>query len=421
VTSATLLCKGVGPLTKLLRTTFGIGSGIICSNLGNHESTVFCCMNVLHVSPSFYPSKAYGGTIRSGYGLCRGLAQLGCDVRVLTTNTDGLGRTLGVANDREVQVDGLRVRYCHKQLRHSVSPALLGALPSYVQWANVVHLTAVYSFPTFPTLFFCRLFNKPVVWSPRGALQRWEGSSRVVHKWFWESICQKLAPNNLVLHVTSQAEAEQSLKRFPRLRAMVIRNGVDVPQNLTRSASNGKLRLLYLGRLHPIKGIESLLEACGMLGGLFPDWLLHIAGSGPQSYVDFLKSRVQEFGLSKRVEFVGEVFEEKKDALFAQSDVALVPSHIENFGIVVAEALAHAVPVIASKGTPWIGLETNRCGLWVDNDPESLATAIQKIRTLPLQEMGQRGREWMEKNFSWELVSAEMLAVYRECIRGQTN
>lgn len=379
-------------------------------------------MKVLHVSPSFYPSKGYGGTIRSGYGLCRGLAQLGCDVRVLTTDTDGLGRTLGVANDREVQVDGLRVRYCHKRLRHSVSPALLRVLPSYIQWANVVHLTAVYSFPTFPTLFLCRLFNKPVVWSPRGALQRWEGSSRVVHKWVWESICQKLAPrNNLVLHVTSQAEADQSLKRFPRLRALVIRNGVDVPQNLRRSASNGKLRLLYLGRLHPIKGIESLLEACGIVGRLSPDWHLYIAGTGSPSYVDFLKSKVQVLGLSKQVEFVGEVFEENKEALFAQSDVALVPSHIENFGIVVAESLAHAVPVIASKGTPWIGLETNRCGLWVDNDPESLATAIRKIRTLPLQEMGLRGREWMEKDFSWESVSGEMLAVYRGFIRGQTN
>ena len=176
-----------------------------------------------------------------------------------------------------------------------------------------------------------------------------------------------------------------------------------------------------LGRLHPIKGIETLLEACGIVGRLSPDWHLYIAGTGSPSYVDFLKVKVKELGLSKQVEFVGEVFDEKKEALFAQSDVALVPSHIENFGIVVAESLAHAVPVIASKGTPWFGLETNRCGLWVDNDPESLATAIRKIRTLPLQEMGQRGREWMKKDFSWDSVSGEMLAVYRECIRSMTN
>ena len=90
-----------------------------------------------------------------------------------------------------------------------------------------------------------------------------------------------------------------------------------------------------------------------------------IAGSGSPLYIEFLRSKVEELGLSKQVEFVGEVFEENKDALFAQSDVALVPSYVENFGIVVAESLAHAVPVIASKGTPWMGLETNKCGLWV--------------------------------------------------------
>jgi glycosyltransferase involved in cell wall biosynthesis len=374
------------------------------------------------VSPSFYPSKAYGGTIRSGYGLCRALAQLGCDVRVLSTDTDGLGRILDVTNDKDVQVGGLSVRYCHKLLRHSVSLALIRELPDYIRWADVVHLTAVYSFPTFPTLFFCRLFSKPLIWSPRGALQRWDGSSRVVLKWVWESICQKLAPrNNLILHVTSQAEAEQSLKRFPRLRAVVVPNGVEVPQNLRRSASNGKLRLLYLGRLHPIKGIEALLEACGIVRRLSPDWDLHIAGTGSPSYVDFLKSKVRELGLSEKVQFVGEVFDEKKEALFAHSDVVLVPSHVENFAIVVAESLAHAVPVIASKGTPWIGLETNHCGLWVDNDPESLALAIRKIRTLPLQEMGQRGREWMKEQYSWESVSGEMLRLYRKCVERHVN
>jgi glycosyltransferase involved in cell wall biosynthesis len=221
--------------------------------------------------------------------------------------------------------------------------------------------------------------------------------------------------------VTSQAEAEQSLKRFPGLRAVLIPNGVDVPDHPKRSASNGKLRLLYLGRLHPIKGIEPLLDACGIVGGLLEDWDLSIAGTGSPPYVDFLKAKVKELGLSKQVEFVGEVFEEKKEELFAKSDVALVPSHTENFGIVVAESLAHAVPVIASKGTPWSGLETNRCGLWVDNDPETLASAIRKIRTLPLQEMGQRGREWMAKEFSWQSLSGEMLAAYRECIRSHSN
>ncbi|MGA7566653.1 MAG: glycosyltransferase [Terriglobales bacterium] len=374
-------------------------------------------MKVLHVSPSFYPAKAYGGTIRSGFGLCHGLSQLSCDVLVLTTDTNGLGHALKVPTGEEVQLDSLRVRYCHKWLRHSVSPVLLQVLPKYVKWADVVHLTAVYSFPTFPTLGYSRLFNKPVVWSPRGALQRWEGSSRTILKSIWESICGKLADKNkVVLHATSHGEAKESSNRFPGMRAVVIPNGVEIPGSVRRTDSSGKLRLLYLGRLHPIKGIDALLEACGIVEKHSTDWHLRIAGAGSPSYVDFLKLKAQQLRVSERVEFLGEVFDEEKEALFAECDVALVPSHVENFAMVVAESLAHAVPVIASKGTPWKGLEMNRCGLWVDNDSESLAAAICAIRAMPLREMGQRGRMWMDRDFSWESASVEMLRLYRELV-----
>ena len=373
-------------------------------------------MKVLHVSPSFYPSTAYGGTIRSGYGLCRGLAELGCDVRVLSTDSDGIGHVLDVTNNWDQQIDSFRVRYCHKWFRHSISPSLLWTLPSYVQWANVVHLTAVYSFPTFPALFWARRFRKPIVWSTRGALQRWDGSSRPALKWIWESACQRLAVRSkLILHATSQLEAERNSERFPDLRTVVIPNGIDLPKNPQRTDSNGKLRLLYLGRLDPIKGVDALLEACAIVERLELDWQLNIAGSGMPTYIKLLKSKVQELGLSQRVRFVGEVSGRNKEVLFTETDVLVLPSHVENFAIVVAESLAHAIPVIASKGTPWKGLETNHCGLWVDNHPESLAAAIRGIQTMPLREMGQQGRRWVEEAFSWRTVSNEMLALYREC------
>jgi glycosyltransferase involved in cell wall biosynthesis len=114
---------------------------------------------------------------------------------------------------------------------------------------------------------------------------------------------------------------------------------------------------------------------------------------------------------------MGEVLSEAKKRLFECSDVTLVPSYTENFAIVVAEALAHGVPVIASKGTPWSRLEDMKCGLWVDNDPETLAAAIRSISTMPLQDMGSRGREWMQNEFSWRSVTKQMLDVYHRCAR----
>jgi glycosyltransferase involved in cell wall biosynthesis len=374
-------------------------------------------MKILHVSPSFYPTRAYGGTIRSGYGLCRGLTELGCCVRVLTTDTDGLGRTLQVPNDQEVEIDGLQIRYCHKLFRHSISLDLLHVLREYVQWADVVHLTAVYSFPTFPTLSYCRTYGKPLVWSPRGSLQRWDGSTRVLPKYLWERACRGLVLNDkLILHTTSEDEASQSHKRFPGVRTVIVRNGVELPTELRKTDSNGKLRITYLGRLHPIKGIERLLEACKFLDQHSEPWHLAIAGSGTPAYADSLKSKVAELGLEAHVHFLGEVSGDAKENLFAHSDVALVPSYVENFGMVIAEALAHKVPVIASKGTPWEGLQANGCGLWVENDPQTLAAAIRQISSMPLGEMGRRGRCWMEREFSWHSVSSQMLAVFRDCI-----
>ena len=372
-------------------------------------------MKILHVSPSFYPTTAYGGTIRSSYGLCRGLTQLGCEVRVLTTDTDGIGRNLGVANDRDVAIDGFHVRYCRKLFRNSVSLDLLRLLSEYISWADVVHLIAVYSFPTFFTLEYCRRMRKPLVWSPRGSLQRWEGSTRVATKFAWEQVCQWLAPKQaLVLHTTSEEEARQSKARFPGVRTVVVRNGVELPAQVRRAERSPELCITYLGRLHPIKGIENLLDACKLMESDPNPWHLQIAGSGEGAYPNVLKLKVEKLGLHDRVQFTGEVFGEGKEKLFAQSDILIAPSYVENFGMVIAEALAHEVPVIASRGTPWEGLQSNQCGLWVDNDAQSLASAIRRMRTWPLREMGQRGRCWMQREFSWQAVSRDMLALFRD-------
>jgi glycosyltransferase involved in cell wall biosynthesis len=205
--------------------------------------------------------------------------------------------------------------------------------------------------------------------------------------------------------------------RLPNIQAFVIPNGVEVPVAAYHESGHGTLRILYLGRLHPIKGIENLIGACEILA--LSDalaWSLTLAGSGKQEYVRTLQARLEKGPLIGRVHFVGQADPDAKRQLFAHSDLLVLPSHTENFGIVAAEALAHAVPVIASKGSPWQSLESVGCGLWVDNDPESLAEAIRRIAHFPLSEMGARGRAWMQRDFSWPSIAAQMLVCYRELI-----
>ena len=334
-------------------------------------------------------------------------------MRVLTTNANGR-EVLALNTPRECSFgESFAVRYCARIARNSVSVELLRELPAAVEAADLVHLTAVYSFPTLPVLAACRHYRKPLVWSPRGALQRWRGSRRGSAKLIWEMLCRALMPPVALMHVTSAGEREESLHRMPHLDAVIVPNGIAIPPSARRESGADELRLGFIGRLDPKKGIENLLEACAIVLRSGLRMHLLIAGGGEPRYEASLRRRIETLGLGESVEMCGPLGDTAKRHFFRRLDVAITPSFTENFAIVVAEALAHGVPVIASKGTPWERVEEIGCGLWVDNDPRSLASAIARMSTLPLTEMGERGRSWMRREYSWARIARMMLAAYR--------
>lgn len=375
-------------------------------------------MRVLHITPAFYPATAWGGFTQSVPGLCDALARNDeVELRVLTTDSDGprTKRRVPVKAFPEKFPAGYEVYYCRRLLGQSVSFGLLIRLWSMVRWAQVVHLNATYSFPTIPTLLVCKLLGKPLVWSPRGALQRWQGTTRSQAKSAWEKLCNLLCdPGRVVLHLTSEEERVESAPRIPRARAKIIHNGIDLPNlNGHGKERNGNLRLLYLGRLHPIKGIENLLRAVAKARN---DVTLSVCGDGEPAYRQTLERLSSELSLNRRVTFRGSIGAESKARQFQEADLCVVPSFKENFSMVVAESLSHAVPVVVSDGTPWKQVDQMGCGRCVPNTPEELAKAIDSLSDARLDEMGLRGRNWMQKEFGWSVVAEEMLAMYRQLI-----
>lgn len=383
-------------------------------------------MRVLHVTPAYYPATYWGGPIFSVFALNNALAQL-TDVSLTVLTTDAAGPRPA---DRLEPADLLglypnqRVEIMPRLAGASVSLAMLGKLPALVRKADVVHLTAAYSFPTLPTLLLCRLFGKPLVWSPRGAIQdahEWAGARHRRLKRLWERACNLLMPpGRMLVHVTAERERAATQARLPRLAAVVVPNGVDTPEALPARQwrPGGRLRLMYLGRLSPKKGIENLLAAVSLLRGM--DISLAIHGTGEAGYVAELKGLAGRGGLpAGAVHFTGHVDGEAKAAAFANADVCVVPSHSENFCMVVAEALAHGVPVVTSKGTPWQAVEDRQCGLWVDNDPRSLADAIAKIGQSDLATMGSLGHAWMRTEFDWDSIARAMHRVYERVLEAR--
>jgi glycosyltransferase involved in cell wall biosynthesis len=204
------------------------------------------------------------------------------------------------------------------------------------------------------------------------------------------------------------------------MRTAVIPNGVEVPPEAPRPAPSETLRVLFLGRLHPIKGLANLVAACRLLVERGERrFHLTIAGGGDPAFVSELERAVLSGALDDRVTFAGEVPPSEKARWFAAADLFVMPSFTENFGLAIAEALAHGVPVVAGRGTPWERLVDQDAGLWVPNDPESLADAIQAMRSRPLVEMGARGRAWMERELGWARVATDMIALYDK-LRAET-
>jgi glycosyltransferase involved in cell wall biosynthesis len=234
-------------------------------------------------------------------------------------------------------------------------------------------------------------------------------------KRLWISVCNTIAQaDRITLHVTSDEEKVASITQIPNANVAVIRNGVDALKILPRRdyLLGGKMRLLFIGRLDPIKGVENLLEAMKQLDD--PSITLSICGDGDAQYVLSLKRYAGRLGLLDGcVHFFGQVDGDLKTDAFLSSDVCVFPSYSENFAMVVAESLAHGVPVIVSREAPWKSVEDKQCGLWVDNNSESLVRAIRSIRQMKLAEMGQRGWEWMKEEFGWESVGREMLGIYK--------
>jgi len=344
----------------------------------------------------------------------------GVELRVLTTDSDGPAR-IPVERVPTRLPAGYDVYYCRRWFGADLAPRLFLRLHAMIKWADVVHLTAVYSPPTIPVLFFCYVMGKPVVWSTRGALQRWQGSTRTEIKGAWEKLCNSLCNSGrVVLHVTSEEESSESVKRIPNAQATVIPNGIELPKldGVREQHQGNELRILYLGRLHPIKGIENLLRALPLLQ---TKARLSVCGDGDSGYQKQLRSLAHELGLNGRVQFHGRVEGQAKEQQFAEADLCVAPSFKENFCIVVAEALARGVPVVASRGTPWQRLEEMGCGLWVDNNSEELSKAIDLAASLQLVEMGQRGREWMGQEFSWQTIAEQMVEQYRLLIEANQS
>lgn len=339
--------------------------------------------------------------------LCTALQNRGCDITLYTLK----------------DIPNKQYNFKIKSFSHNKFPIeALGRSPQMYKTMledaidfDLIHSHMLWMLPNYYAGIIAQKLNKPFVFSSRGSLSSWALNNSKWKKKISLALGQKKALDAITcFHVTSESEAKDvAYYGYNEIPASIIPNGIDIPSLLPKKNISYK-RLTFLSRIHPVKGIENLIEAWEQLEGEFYEWKLVIVGPTENNYAKKLIEFVKEKGI-KRVTFTGEIKGDEKINFLRDSHLFVLPTFSENFGMVVAEALACEVPVICTKGAPWSGLEEHNSGWWIDIGVEPLKKSLQHamgLNDLERIQMGKNGREWMKKDFSWDKIAEDMIKTY---------
>lgn len=290
---------------------------------------------------------------------------------------------------------------------------------------DLYHVQGLWQWLGHSVASYARKQNKPYVITLRGMLYPQALAHSALIKRISLALYQR---NDLQRAACIQATCKEEMNYYRELGftnpVAILPNPIEVDGIIERPIlPKAKLRIGYLGRVHPRKRIERLIYAFDTLRDELKDAELLIIGAGDKQYERFLQEEVIRLNLTN-IRFTGFLIGEEKDKAILSLSYLVVPSDFENFGNIVTEALVRGVPVIASKGMPWQTLETYHCGWWIKNDQESInKTLLEAIRLSESerQQMGKNGKELIRKKYAVPTLGAKMKQLYEWVIYGGTR
>ena len=369
----------------------------------------------MFISLYFAPAYSYGGPVVTLERLVDELASGGDDCCVVTSNADGL-QTLNAETVR--RPSGAVVHYC---------PRLFGGL--FAPWALVRSIaesrerSAIYVWGIFvwllPVLLVVgHLRRIPLVVASGGMLFEGAISRHRLRKVCFLGLLRALKiEQRAVFHVTAASEISAIRRYFPSCRFSNVPHGVDACD--TPAKPEAMPYLLFLGRIDRIKRIELIIRAYSAAATGGRDSRLVIAGDGAATYLAELQSVAREVDTVSRVVFRGYVEGREKSELLASATAVVLCSRSENFGIVVAEALAAGTPVIVTTTTPWSMVEAKGVGWYVHDSVPAIAEAMRAALNLSYDErcdISRRAKEWMREDYSWSSVAVRMQEVFETVV-----
>src|ERR1035437_829646 len=365
---------------------------------------------------SFVPgmAKSRGGPTFGVAGLCEATAGAGISQLLMTVQApQGEPERLPAPS----AVETIRLPGFHsKALRLIYSPGFHRQLLHCCRehGIEIIHNHGLWTQPNHAAARVARQLKIPSVVSTHGMVAAWALQHKAWKKKLGWWVFQK---RDLEQARVFRATAEHELLAIRRLGfrqpIALIPNGIEMPDWAEPANGNNPRILLFVGRIYPVKGLLNLVKAWAAIKP--QGWRCIVAGPDEAGHKQAVEAATIAAGLGNKFSFPGPIDGSAKWDLYKSADLFVLPSFTENFGLVVAEALACGIPVITTRGTPWECLQVKDCGWWVDVGDQSLAAALKEAMGATdarRREMGLRGRQLVEARYAWGPIGRTMVAVY---------
>lgn len=359
--------------------------------------------------------KKGGGPSRSVPILAKGLAEIGCDVTLVTVESDDMNTH--ILEGTSVKFIALSKKCTKNELKSVLLNNQFDLVHGQGVWVPIYHKMANILYRN----------NIPFIMTPRGALEPWCLKRKALKKKLALMLYQKrdLQRSKAIL-TTASMEANNLRNLGITVPIAIIPNGIDVseyPCRPSESKESVKKQIVFISRISPKKGIEFLIDAWEQLHKKYPDWSIKIAGNGSENYIQELKNKVLGKGLQGMVDIIPPIFGKDKYNLYTKSSLFVLPTYSENFGMVIAEAMSCGLPIITTTGTPWTELDEKGIGWCIDLSLDNVVKTISKAIDLgqdKLFEMGQKGSQYVHDTFQYTKVAEKNKCLYEWAV-GKTD
>jgi glycosyltransferase involved in cell wall biosynthesis len=400
-------------------------------------------MKILYAVLGYKPAYRLGGPIHTVSATAERLVRKGHEVIVFTTNSN-LDQDLDVPTNRPIDVGGVQVwyfkreepvqkwlpfvPYLSKSLGYLYSPAMRAQLDRIVPLVDVVHTQMPFIYPTYAAGKAAIRHKKPLFYQQHGVLGPEHLKFRGVKKRLYiKAIERSIMRRATTLVALTDAEIRGYRGLGVQTPCRVIPNGVDIvdqekfferPACSPFNISEDETVILFMARLHPLKGADKLIRAFLMLHSAFPKATLVMAGPDEWGMVEKFRQEIMNAGIGNRVLFPGMVTGEAKQELLTRADLFCLPSDAEGFSMAVLEALANSTAVLLSPGCYFPEVEKAGAGCVVQPEPNALCNAMADLLDNPekLKEMGKKGRDFVSRHYSWDTITDQLIETYAEGI-----